>query len=204
MFPHPYRAALSPDNPMIEFLQAITAALALSCHVSDPELQHDVKESFLKEHRKDISLAGVYSRDMIYPGVSGRAEQTVEIQRFRYKKDGRVGPTHSLISDALIPFGSYTVRFVLHVLRTYYGRTMKVRDLCAEYGISASTLYVWKATFEAQASRILKSIGLAARLHSDLVSQICSTPCVLHLFHCESGSYFLRPCRPPRTEGPAP
>ena len=98
---------------MIDFQQAVHSALALSNHISDLELHRAAVESFLRINRRRISKAGSYSRDMISIHNSHRTINEIKILRFRYKDDPTF-QTHSLSSDILIPFGSYTIRFVLH------------------------------------------------------------------------------------------
>lgn len=60
------------------------------------------------------------------------------------------GHTHALLSSALVPYSSYSLRFILLVLRDYFLRTVCVQELCGRAGISVSTLYRWKALFLTQ------------------------------------------------------
>ncbi len=131
---------------MIDFQQALYSALALSNHISDLELHRAAVDSFLRNNRRRITKAGSYSRDMISIHNSHRVTNEIEIFRFRYKDDPSF-QTHSLSSDILIPFGSYTIRFVLHVLYIYYKHSLSVSDLCSYFAISPSTLYDWKRLF---------------------------------------------------------
>lgn len=66
----------------------------------------------------------------------------VTVQRYRCSSCGH---THALLSSALVPYSSYSLRFILTVLRSYFLRLGSVEQLCASAGISVSTLYRWKA-----------------------------------------------------------
>jgi Domain of unknown function (DUF6431) len=57
------------------------------------------------------------------------------------------GHTHAILPEIIIPYGSYSLIFVLNVLRDYYLPHMTVQTLCDKYQISPSTLYAWKHLF---------------------------------------------------------
>lgn len=69
---------------------------------------------------------------------------TVTVQRYRC---GSCGHTHALLSSALVPYSSYSLRFILSVLRAYFLRTDTVAGICERVGIAISTLYRWKKLF---------------------------------------------------------
>lgn len=83
---------------------------------------------------------GAYNRCMISVVDGARCEKPVNIPLFRCPSCGR---SHALIPDVLIPFASYSLRFILHILRSYLDRTCTVRALCSCWQISTSTLYGW-------------------------------------------------------------
>jgi len=58
--------------------------------------------------------------------------------------------THAILPDHLIPFGSYTLSFVLKVLRAYFLGSKTVTSLCEFFQISISTLYEWIKLFKEQ------------------------------------------------------
>ena len=62
------------------------------------------------------------------------------------------GHSHAILPDVLIPFGSYTLRFILTVLKAYLERTCTVRILCEHWKIAVSTLYGWIHCFAAHFS----------------------------------------------------
>lgn len=68
----------------------------------------------------------------------------VSVQRYLCSSCGH---THALLSSALVPYASYSLRFILTVLRDYFLRCRSVQQICARAGIAVSTLYRWKKLF---------------------------------------------------------
>lgn len=58
------------------------------------------------------------------------------------------GTSHALLPELLIPHRTYSLLFVLSVLRDYYIKEKRIREICEKYQISTSTLYQWKRLFE--------------------------------------------------------
>lgn len=85
-----------------------------------------------------------YSRQMITVRNGSRMEADIRIPRLRCSC---CGVSHAVLPEVLIPFGSYTVRFVLTVLYEYLHRSCRVADLCDRWQISISTLYSWMRLF---------------------------------------------------------
>ncbi len=81
-----------------------------------------------------------YEREMISVYKGKRIQTTLTIPRYLCESCGR---THALLPDVLIPFGSYSLRFVLTILRAYKNRTGTVAELCMDWEIAISTLYGW-------------------------------------------------------------
>ena len=52
--------------------------------------------------------------------------------------------THAILPEIIIPYGSYSIIFILSVLRDYYLSHMTIQTLCDKYQISSSTFYAWK------------------------------------------------------------
>lgn len=57
------------------------------------------------------------------------------------------GHTHAAHPSCLVPYHSYSLRFILFVLRAYFLHLQTVERLCEIFGIAASTLYCWKVLF---------------------------------------------------------
>ena len=87
---------------------------------------------------------GAYSRMLITVSDGKRREKSVDIPRVICQSCHH---THALLPDVLIPYGSYTLRFILHVLELYQTRTEPVAKLCESWAISVSTLYSWIHSF---------------------------------------------------------
>lgn len=80
-----------------------------------------------------------YERNMISISNGSRKNYTVTIPRIKC----HCGHTHAILPDVLIPYGSYSLRFILLVLCEYLNRRCSVEDLCYKYEIVKSTLYSW-------------------------------------------------------------
>ena len=81
-----------------------------------------------------------YDRHMISVNEGVRADKVLSVHRFLCESCGH---THALLPDILIPFGSYSLRFVLTVLEGYLNRPGSVADYCESWKIAISTLYGW-------------------------------------------------------------
>ena len=54
------------------------------------------------------------------------------------------GTSHALLPDIIIPYGRYSLLFVLAVLIAYFERAVTVANICEKFGIAVSTIYDWK------------------------------------------------------------
>lgn len=80
------------------------------------------------------------------------------------------GHTHALLPDVLIPYGSYSLFFILRVLRLYFLHSFTVEKLCSIYSISISTLYAWIALFHKQKALWL---GILSDVETSSLSFLC-------------------------------
>jgi len=87
---------------------------------------------------------GRYTRWLIYILNGIREQQIIYVKRVKCKSCKR---THALLADVLIPYSSYSLRFILHVLREYYCKNCTAEALCLRYSIAISTFYAWKGLF---------------------------------------------------------
>ena len=69
---------------------------------------------------------------------------TINVSRFICSTCGK---SHALLPDVLVPYGSYSITFILSVLKEYFSRKSTVSALCQKYIISISTLYSWKCLY---------------------------------------------------------
>ena len=70
--------------------------------------------------------------------------KTVTLQRFQCSSCGH---THALLPSMLVPYSSYSLRFILAVLRACFLKMDTVAGICEAAGIAVSTLYRWKRWF---------------------------------------------------------
>jgi len=90
-----------------------------------------------------------YSRWVITVEDGGREAYEVDIPCVLCDSCGH---SHAVLPDILIPYSSYSLRFILHVLEGYLKRTCTVVDFCSQWEIAVSTLYYWKHLFLDHAS----------------------------------------------------
>lgn len=94
-----------------------------------------------------LAVFAHYDRYLVEMRENRPVVHTVRITRCRCSSCGH---THAAHSSCLVPYRSYSLRFILHVLRHYFLHHGTVEQLCRCYGISPSTLYAWKALFQKQ------------------------------------------------------
>jgi ribosomal protein S27AE len=52
--------------------------------------------------------------------------------------------SHALLPDIIIPYGRYSLLFVLAVMAAYFERADTVANICERFGIAVSTIYDWR------------------------------------------------------------
>lgn len=132
-----------------------------------------------------------YHRWMITVQDGKRCERIVPVPMVRCSSCGHA---HAILPDVLIPYSSYSLRFILTVLQSYLDRKHSVRDLCSGWEIAVSTLYTWIHQFAAQFSAwkgILHRIDWICR---DALSVVQGTPAFPSGFFSRFGFSFLQ-CR---------
>jgi len=92
---------------------------------------------------------GSYWRWMTTIECGKRIDCSIEIPRVFCESCGH---THAIIPDVLIPYQSYSLRFILSTLSNYLQRKCTVSAFCDQWQIAVSTLYLWKHLFLEQAS----------------------------------------------------
>ena len=92
----------------------------------------------------DWKRHAVYDRWLISFENGGIVTYRIEIRRY---KCSSCGHTHAILPESIIPYQSYSFLFIISVMRDYYTRSLTVEGICAKYGISVSTLYLWKELF---------------------------------------------------------
>lgn len=132
-----------------------------------------------------------YDRDLITISDGARKEYEISVSRVICSACGK---THALLADVLIPYGSYSLRFILHALRAYSCRNGTVAALCECFSIAISTLYSWIDLFKEHANlwfSILHQISQVNIEALDFIANIHKLPSV---FFQRYGFSFLQ-CR---------
>jgi len=71
--------------------------------------------------------------------------------------------THAELPDAIVPYKSYCIIFILMALKEYF-HTRAATAVCAKYKIAPSTLYAWRDRYLTHASLDLGAVVEAALL----------------------------------------
>lgn len=103
--------------------------------------------------------------------------------------------SHALLPAHLIPHGSYSLFFILLVLRDKFLKRGTVEQICERYQISPSTLYGWVALFYLQKELwlgVLKSAATSSMVFWDSLQR--ENGFLLHFFR-KTRSSFLQPLR---------
>lgn len=91
-----------------------------------------------------LSPFSSYTRYLVEWAGGTPVTHEVTVQRYQCSSCGH---THALLSSALVPYSSYSLRFILVVLRAYFLHRACVQTICEQAGISVSTLYRWRTLF---------------------------------------------------------
>lgn len=102
--------------------------------------------------------------------------------------------THAVIPDNLIPYNSYSLRFILTVLMRYLKRSCPVRELCSEWQIAVSTLYAWIGLFISHFHMWCSAMDDAIRLSERMFDKILSIPAFPKVFFESFRFSFLQRC----------
>lgn len=94
-----------------------------------------------------LRLFGHYDRYLVEWDGQAQKCSTVSVPRHICSSCGH---THAVLPACLVPYKSYSLRFLLIVLRAYFVRTGSVERLCEYYGITISMLYRWLDLFKQQ------------------------------------------------------
>lgn len=93
------------------------------------------------------------------------------------------GDQNAALPDVFIPFGNYSLRFVITVLYYNYKKEMTVTALCERWGIAVSTLYAWIHRFEAQFSEWLRLCSRALSSWKNAIMEVLTIQAFPALFH---------------------
>lgn len=111
-----------------------------------------------------------YMRNITY--IEDDNVKTYVLRLIRYKCT-LCKRTHVMISGTqMIPYGRYTLGFILYVLCEYIRRKYTVRQIAEKYQISVSTLYAWRDRFNEHYELLKGKLEASERNSSESISDI--------------------------------
>lgn len=114
-----------------------------------------------------------YERHMISVDRDVRTDTVLSVRRFLCESCGH---THALLPDILIPFGSYSLRFVLTILDGYLKRSGSVADFCESWQIAVSTLYGWIHLFASHYNAWCQALDRVTWVCRDALEVVSHSP----------------------------
>ena len=138
-----------------------------------------------------------YTRWLISIEHGVRVEDMLTIERVMCTSCGR---THALLCDVLIPYGSYSLRFILYVLRAYLNRKGTVVALCGQFSIAVSTLYVWIDLFNEHANLWLSALERISQVSHQVLDFFENIDTLPFSFFRRYGFSFLQNHRTTRSD----
>jgi len=162
---------------MIRFFYAFYKSKFMN--ISDLSLFHQAIEAFHVDqavcpncHTKySCTKFTSYSRNLITYEKKASVCHNISIPRVMCSSCGH---THAILPDVLIPYSSYSLRFILIVLRRYFLRSTSIAELCEAFNISVSTLYAWIQLFHSQKELWLGFLKDAEVSSSDFIKSFFS------------------------------
>ena len=113
-----------------------------------------------------------YSRSLISFTKKTLIINTIEITRIICSScEG----THAILPEIIVPHNSYSLLFILSVLKDYFLRVNTVSSLCEKYQITISMIYRWKKLFLLHK---LLWLGMLENIYNDILSFLAVIPTV--------------------------
>lgn len=110
-----------------------------------------------------------YKRMMISAVDDTPKIQCLSIKRVRCTSCGH---THAILPDILIPYGSYSIRFILIVLTKYLARKISVAEFCDRWHIAVSTLYTWIHLFIDHYSSFVSALDRISSISAKVIASV--------------------------------
>lgn len=130
-----------------------------------------------------------YQRDLIFVS-DGKPEKCVlEVPRFLCNSCGH---THALLPDVLIPYGSYSLRFILFILLEFQRRSCTVVQFCEYWEISVSSLYEWIHLFLIHYNSWCQCLDRILWINQKALSSILDTSAFPSIFQNQFHFSFLQ------------
>lgn len=137
----------------------------------------------------NLSYHASYKRYLISLKNGKRQDQLIQVPRAICSNCAR---THAILPDVLIPYGSYSIRFILTVLYLYSMSRYSVGALCQRFCISASTLYAWKELFLSHSNAFLSSLNKIISISKSAIITVITYPRLVPDFFLRFGFSYLQ------------
>jgi hypothetical protein len=140
-----------------------------------------------------LSYYDGYERNLVAYENKTVQENRVTVDRYECSCCNK---THGGLPDVIIPFKSYSIIFILHVLKAYFFKreSETVAALCDRFGIAVSTLYAWKQRYLKHKTLYLGKLEKYLHMqdpHLSQPEQVCLTD-ILSGFFQRFGFSFLQ------------
>ena len=131
-----------------------------------------------------------YERDLIYYHSGKRVCSKIRVTRVRIK--GNLSRhTHAILPDILVPYSSYSIRFILSVICLYHNRNCSSSTFTSGLYLSRSTINTWIRLYEDHFSELLAILKDADQKLCDAESATTSIPYFPNMFLRKTGHPFL-------------
>lgn len=139
--------------------------------------------------KRQCKRIGSYPRMMITIKEGKRCFSVIRITRVRCLSCQH---THAILPDILVPFGSYTITFILSVLKAYLLHESTVAEICAHYQIAVSTLYSWIHLFTSRYNSWVPILQRIREISSHAIDHIMSVEAFPSVFFKRFHFHFLQ------------
>jgi len=151
-----------------------------------------------------LSNHGDYDRDLTSYEGGEIVDSTVSPERFLCSS---CETSHALLPDVIIPYGRYSLLFVLAVMAAYFERAATVAKISERFGIAVSTIYDWKGRIVLHKDLMLGAlISQKQRAHSYILGLLRSDDlsAILRRLYCKYGFSFMQNQSTPATRSRPP
>lgn len=112
-----------------------------------------------------------YDRNLIDYSHGSTRYSTVKVLRVLCTSCGH---THAILPDLIIPYSTYSLTFILHVLNDYFSGQFSIQKLSEKYTLSPPMLYRWQALFLLHKDLWLGVLESALLQPAIFLEQLCS------------------------------
>lgn len=122
--------------------------------------------------KHDADFINPYSRYLITFESGAVVTHSVQVKQLQCASCNSI---HAVLPDHLVPYSSYSLSFILTVLRSYFFRSCTIEALCLRFQIVHSTLYAWLRLFQTHKQLWLGLLRDSEISPIDFISQLFSS-----------------------------